>query len=134
VIAVLYEATWQSTVSGAAFAAIFLGANQVKIPANGSAAPVVYEASGPSGFVNSDSPLTTYSAGLNSVDSGSYSGDVTTGQIVGIQGTGHAGVSRGGPVYIRAAAGTYDVSIQFKATSGTVTAKNRNLYVWTIGF
>lgn len=134
VIVVLFEATWQSTVSAAAAAAIFIGANQAKIAAAGQAAPVVHEQPGPSGFTNSDSPLATYSGGLNAVDSGSYSGDVTTGQIVGIQGAAHAGASRGGPCYIFAAAGTYAVSVQFKASSGTVTVKNRKLWVWAESF
>ena len=33
-----------------------------------------------------------------------------------------------------AAAGTYDISVQFKASSGSVTVKNRKLWVWTMGF
>lgn len=39
-----------------------------------------------------------------------------------------------GFVVLFAAAGTYDVSVQFKSSSGTVTAKERKLWVWTMGF
>ena len=40
----------------------------------------------------------------------------------------------GGFTFAFAAAGTYTVSVQFKASSGSVTASNRKLWVWTIGF
>jgi hypothetical protein len=59
-----------------------------------------------------------------------YTGDVTTGQIVGT--VSAAGL--GGPCYFFAAAGTYTISIQVKASSASVTIKNRKLWVWTIGF
>lgn len=47
--------------------------------------------------------------------------DVTTGMVV----------DSGSGIFIFAAAATYTVSLQFKATSGSVTAKDRKLYVWT---
>jgi hypothetical protein len=50
-----------------------------------------------------------------------YTGDVTTGQILN-------------PVSVFADAGTYDVSIQYKVASGTVSVKNRRLLVWTTAF
>jgi hypothetical protein len=128
-IAVAYQATWSDSVGGAGRAAIFIGANQLKIAQfGGAAAPIVQEAAFNNG--TNDSNLVTAMDGLR--DQGgmsvAYGGDVTTGQIIGLSG-GYAG-----PCLIFAAAGTYDVSVQFKATSGSVTAKNRKLWVWSIGF
>lgn len=136
-IAVGFQATWQESVNDAARAAIFVGATQLKIAAeNVSAAPAVQEAacgqaaatdgvvaSGPGGLAGA----ATGSGGL------AYTGDVTTGQVLGV--IPAAGTTAGGgPCYIFAAAGTYDISVQFKASSGSVTAKNRKLWVWTVGF
>lgn len=126
-IAVWYQATWQESVQGAASAAIFLGSNQLKIAGND--APVVQAATTNSTKGgNLAVPLTTYAQGLVSIapDTG-YTGNVTTGQIVG-------GTSGGGPCYIFAAAGTYTVSVQFKATSGSVTAVNRTLWTQAVPF
>jgi hypothetical protein len=67
-----------------------------------------------------------------------YTEDFTTGQVVGagpqmsVSATSPQLV--GGPCYIFAAAGTYTVSVQFKSSSGSVTAKNRKLWAWTLGF
>ncbi len=134
-IFVAYQALWKT--SGQGQAAIFLNSNQVKIrPAYGAGAtaPIAglatteaeaneYEglASGGSGLIGSPS------AGAGDPQTS----DVATGQVVGILG----GVfPPGGPACIFAAAGTYDVSVQFKASAGTVTAKERKLWVWTLGF
>lgn len=132
-IMVAYQATWQNTVASAGRAAIFIGANQLKVATVGSGSPAVQQAVGPAS-INSDSPLASFPVGLNSTDSTSYAGDVTTGQAVGIAGTTASGANQGASCLISAAAGTYTVSVQFAATSGTVTAKNRRLYVWTVGF
>jgi hypothetical protein len=118
---VTYQATWQSSVATAASAAIFIGANQLKTPSQ--PAPVVVDAfmGGPN--TARDVPLSTVANGLSSGDTTNpaYTGDVTTGQVLA-------------PVEITVAAGTYDISVQFKSTSGTVTVKNRLLIVETVGF
>jgi hypothetical protein len=122
-IQVWYQATWQQSISGAATAAIFLGASQLlegqpsgptaqQITLSGNAAQPTLLFSGAGG-------LTSFTA------STSYPGDATTGQTFG---------STGSPVSIFAAAGTYTVSVQFKASSGTVTAANRRLYVEASSF
>lgn len=137
-ICVAYQATWQESVNAAARAAIFVGANQLKrAPSAAGGGPVVQEtaiALSGSGTAGIDWPLWTQTPGLASLSSGtvvggasSYTGDVTTGQIVGTD-------ASAGQALIFAAAGTYDVSVQFKASSGSVTAKNRKLWVWTMGF
>jgi hypothetical protein len=124
-IKVAYQATWQQSVDGAASAAIFIGANQLKVSGSGSVATQAASFSGAA----ADAPLGSQPAGLLSTTAGAgYPGDVTTGQVVGI------GVASPGPCLIFAAAGTYDVSVQFKASSGSVTVKNRKLWVWTMGF
>jgi hypothetical protein len=123
-IVVGYQATWQQS-AGAARAAIFVGANQLKSDAGGTA-PAVQEAV-PSAGTGVDYTLGTGATGLLSGSFGGWTGDVTTGQVIGT-------TSGFGVTYIFAAAGTYDVSIQFKAPSGTVTVKNRKLWVWTVGF
>jgi hypothetical protein len=134
-IFIAFQGTWQNSVASAAGAAIFLGANEVKASTTGFAAPqtLINTGVGPTG-TGSDASLSSFPLGLISSNSTSYSGDVTTGQIVGIYGTTHLAVAEGGPCAIFAAAGTYTVSVQFKASSGSVTVKNRKLWVWTQGF
>ena len=154
VIQVIYHATWKETGAdtGSARAAIFVGANQLKVGRKDSA-PVTQAAAGWSN--GAYRPLTTFTYGLISEDGGTDSSDVTTGQVLGafIQfpyGTGKTSheiagtvltdtvgaiqptIPLGGPVYIFAAAGTYDISVQFKTIDGassTLTAKDRKLFV-----
>jgi hypothetical protein len=145
-ILVAFQATWQESVDGAAHAAIFLGANQLKYTTVDNASPSAQEASiaGGATTVAKDMVLASCDFGLKSNDGygspsgATYAGDVTTGQVVG----GGRGITTGGAMqfgrfgacHIFAAAGTYDISVQFKASSGSVTAKNRKLWVWTLGF
>jgi len=132
-IAVAYQAMWKNGFD--AHAAIFLGVNQLMVTdvgsrAPNSSAPVIQEAS----FTLVDNvykSLASSARGLVATDTSeatAYGGDVATGQIV-------AGdvAQTGGPCFIFANAGTYDVSVQFKS-SGTVTVKSRKLWVWTVGF
>ena len=139
---IAYQATWKESVAGAARAAIFLGANQAKIPvlSSVSGAPVEQETRlSTSGGANTYVTLFSYPNGLMSQEApvNAYTGNVTTGQIIG-RGNNpdvtEEPYNHGGVCAVFAAAGTYTVSVQFKATSGTVTAKNRNLWVWTLGF
>lgn len=135
-----YQATWQESVNNAARAAIFLGANQLQIASDNAAAPAVQEAAIAAGGVSIDKPLRSTIGGLlcrpGTVTA--YTGDVTTGQVLGAlapaDGTPTALLGYTGATTIFAAAGTYTVSVQFKASSGSVTAKNRKLWVWTMGF
>jgi hypothetical protein len=129
-LGIAYEATWRESVASAGRAAIFLNGNQLKFPVQGQAAPQVQETDvnlGGGGFTNIWTPLSTNVAGIRTVidpDSGvSYTGDVATGQPIA-----------GGPCYVFAAAGTYVVSVQYKASAGQVDVKDRKLWVWTMGF
>lgn len=135
-IVVAYQATWQESVATAARAGLFLGSNQVRFAENDSTSTKIVETN-LGGAANTDKPLSTFGAGLNGYaggDTNAYPGDATTGQLVAMNGAVGGAVNLGGPCYIFAAAGVYDVSIQFKAGSGSVTVKNRKLWVWTLGF
>lgn len=149
-IRVRYAATWQESVAGAARAAIFIGANQLKI-ANQAANAAITQAAATAETTGAvDKPLISYWGGLVSLygAGAAYGGDVTTGQAIGLYGASQ-GISQeinggatqtgnpatvGGAVDIFAAAGTYDISIQFKSSSGSVTVKNRKLWVEVISF
>lgn len=133
-ITVWYQATWQESVNGAAAAAIFVGANQLVFAAL-SGAPALGAASIGGGFTGKNTPLSTWPSGLTSPGDTAvqYSGDVTTGQAVAAT-AGGVGAATGGPCYIFAAAGTYTISVQFKAVSGSVTASNRKLWVQALTF
>jgi hypothetical protein len=140
-ISVGYQATWKSSsdAGGGASAAIFLGSNQLKWLPDNAVSPTVQAASMPAaggGHHNSEGlPLTSSSLGLlsGSITPGAYTGDVTTGQIVGAGSftdpTSATAVQVGGRCDIFAAAGTYSISVQYKAEAAhTVTAKTRKLW------
>lgn len=131
-----YKALWRNTVANAGRAAIFLGANQLKI-ARTNSAPVVQQAGGAGMDPNLWTGLGTGFLGLytDNAIGGASSSDVTTGQVLAPgDDAGPAGFAAGGLLYVFAAAGTYDVSVQFAATSGTVEVTERKLWVWTVGF
>jgi hypothetical protein len=114
-----YSARFKSSVSGAGNAAIFIGANQLKLyttePKVQSTATVG----------TTFRHLSTGFSGLVTSTAGEAVGaDVTTGQMIA------ASVS-GGEISLFLAAGTYEVSVQYKGTSGSVSAKERRLYVET---
>ena len=118
-----YQALFQATVASNAKAALFIGSNQVKVVPGGGGAPAVQEAT--SGATTaSDYSLATTPIGLTSHGTAGES-EVTTGQILGVN-TNTGGALM--PVFV--AAGTYDVSIQYKNVAvGTLTASKRHLWV-----
>jgi len=146
-VEVFYQATWQEAVAQAGRAAIFIGANQLKVATeSGNTAVTQAATTGSGGSSSQDKALGSCSIGLVS-SGGDYStGDVNTGQVVGFatqaattaiefagafsRATPAAAVAMAGPCSIFGLpAGTYDISVQFKASSGSVTAKNRKLWV-----
>lgn len=126
-IVVGYSANIKSSVSSAGAAAIFIGSNQVKIDAGGAAPAAQFVSTSGTTFHH----ISTNSYGLALVGSEVWTGDVTTGQILGAANSGVA--LGGGPIHVFAAAGTYTVSVKYGASSGTVTAKERKLWVWVLG-
>lgn len=141
-IFVAYQATWKESVSAAARAGLFIGPTQAKISKVGLvAAPAVQEASIGGGTADRFCSLASSAEGLLSNQATAalavaYTADVTTGQIVGGGAVGTDALKdyRPGMAVLFAAAGTYDVSVQFKASSGSVTAQDRKLWVWTMAF
>lgn len=150
-IRVAYSALWKESNLGAARAAIFVGANQLKVDAPGEAGAAVIEAAAlgfPSG-PNVYSGLKSCPVGLiGGVNAGSQ---VATGQAIGLASSTTAGITPqvelngnvrtleegvfGGVCLIEGlAAGSYDVSVQFKASAGSVSAKERRLWVEAIGY
>lgn len=139
IVQVRYFATWKQSVAGAAGAAIFIGSNQTRSMQEGGTGPLLMER----GLNTAQSgttyrPLTTDPRfGLVTLDDddGAYTGDVSTGQLLGGQSAvnydGVAGkASYGGAAeFFVITGGTFDVSVQFKASSGSVSAKNRRLWV-----
>lgn len=117
-IAVSYMAKWSSSVAGAGFAAIFLNAVQLKSTTIAS----VQEAQTSGSEVG---PLASVGYGLAAA--GGTAALPTTGAPIS------AGAGLAGLCHVFAAAGTYNVSIQFKATSGKVKVKERTLRVGVIG-
>lgn len=118
-VAVGFQALWQSSVSAAGSAALFVGGAQLKTVSTG--VPTVQEAittgtglnvvtSSVTGFVSSSGPTSFVTTGLLLSAGGSPGG--------------------GGPLYFFAAAGTYKLTMQFKASSGKITVKERKLWAW----
>jgi hypothetical protein len=135
---IAYQASWKNSVANAGRAAIFIGSNQLKA-ANQSTAtsPTAQEASLTGAVGDRYAALAAGARGLVSMTTtpGAYTGDVTTGQILGVgtDGETSANLSHGG-VVVFAAPGTYTISVQFKSSSGSVTVKERKLWVEAIGF
>ena len=131
---VAYQAEWKASAGAVTGrAAIFLGANQLKESQAGTNAAPVAQSAASGGTADQWKPLSTEQYGLVTASgSVAYTGDVTTGQALGA--TGEGPTWGGGACIIFAAAGTYDVSIQFLCSSGTVSVKNRKLWVWTMDF
>lgn len=122
-IVVYYLAVVKSSVSASGRAAIFLNENQLKTVNSGS-------------WVGQETPtigtaFATFSAGdagLSAVGENPEA-QPTTGAGFGVG----SATSRGAGCAIFAAAGTYNISVRFKALSGKITAKERRLYVGVIG-
>ena len=143
------QSMWQYISGGAPRAAIFLGGTECKMAYDGGTAPGIME--GQLGSSTAYVPLVSTGAGLISGNTGGsdYTGDLTTGQIIGLGPNASAGGSFenpalgaalpvmpvGGVCAIFAAAGSYDVGIRYKtAGAGSIKVKNRKLWVWTQSF
>ncbi len=146
-----YRAIWKESVAAAARAASFIDGEQIKVyEAQGNPAfPTQAAGMASAAGVGYYSVLHSSGAGLVSDEATPDTTMPTTGVVLGSYNTsanarssidnGNSvpweGTTRTGICVIEGlAAGTYDVSVRFKATSGTVTAKDRKLWVWTLGF
>lgn len=155
-IFVHYEALVKNTVASAGRVAIFLNENQLKIP-RATTAPVT-QAAACSSSTSTFEYLSTFERGLYCGTEGAPTTPFEAVPLVaGVQlgteklrheinggieefdvGNGEAGKIvhhfMGGICVIRAPAGTYTVSIRYKASSGKIESKERTLRVWTQGF
>ncbi len=108
-----YRAHVKQSVESAGAVALFLSTNQVKnhisekveLPLTGAGTSFL--------IVNTHSA----SLGLEGNSVGGSTPDATTGMVIAT-----------GPMELFAAAGTYTLSVQFKSSSGSVTAKERKLF------
>jgi hypothetical protein len=147
IMRVLYHALWKGSSVDAKQAAIFIGANQYKTPVTGVGTVVEAAYSTNDGATGYEELL---SANVGLVDEPVASASVpgTTGEGLGVVNSGFPSqliisnatvkqeeVAEGVCVIHGLAAGTYTVSVQFKcAGTGTVLAKNRELYVEVQGY
>lgn len=120
-IFVHYTALAKSSALNAGRAALFLND------------AVVVRPIGTGGFADSEAVFGSTANDYDFLTSIPNSGLLTIGGA-GNQGRGTSPLLADGPVLIEAAAGTYDVAVRWRATSGSVTAKERNLRVWTKAF
>ena len=123
-IFVAFEGNFACTGGGTAGqAAIFLNGVQAKI---GGSTSISGQQAVTVGTGNNH--LFSSGEGLKAIDlPDGYPDPVTGGQILG-----HTGKD-GGVCALFADAGTYEVGIKFRAASGTLTALNRKLWVWSMG-
>ena len=121
-----YQALVKESVTGAGRAAIFIGSNQIQTSSADNRS-LAQETSFGSGTHTAEQfmPLATWPQGLNSQNN-AY--ELTT-----FPSTGYAiGAPSGGGLcsIMITSAGTYRIGVQFKSSSGSVTVKQRHLWVW----
>lgn len=131
-IFVAYQATAKSSVSGAGRAAIYLGENQLRGGYGSAWNPGTTTLAAQEATITTTEwvSLGSSQGGLVNAVANGWASDYSTGQVVG-SAADPSGLH--GPCCIFAAAGTYTISVRFRATSGSITAKNRKLWVWTAG-
>lgn len=153
-IAVWYHALWHGGGAAASpRAAIFIGASQLRVPQDGVTTGVPGSQAGaiPDNVGDFANLVTTPIGLAGGTPAGSVASTVTTGQVVGavpnlsgldllyaLDGGAYTTLGdytpSGGPCYLWAAAGTYDISVQFKSATGTITVKERKLWVRALPF
>jgi hypothetical protein len=134
ILCIHYAALWKNSVTGAGGAAIFIGGNQLRKGIGGGITEVDATTGPPSGTLYTRLMTSSMDSGIRGDNGGSVA-DATL-LTTGLSGSMAASGTRvGGHIMVHElAAGTYTVNVQFKATSGTVTAKERRLRVWTMVF
>jgi hypothetical protein len=151
-LAVLFMAEATESVAGAGRASIFVGSTQLRVASHGQYRFIDDTVGQEASLQDVDGAdiyniLTTFPGGLvggssiSTTNTVSGEGDNPRAvAIVSASGTpyvaraGTVDLDLGGVCLIEAAAGSYDVSVQFKSSSGSVTVKNRKLWVEARGF
>lgn len=122
-IVIAYRAIWKASVASAGRAAVFIGLNQLKAQIS-AGAPEVQEV---------ETPASTALRTLGTSGAGLVTGVVEATTFAAVSGQVLTPGGTGGLAYVFVNAGTYDISVQYRATSGKVTAKERALLVGVIG-
>lgn len=128
-----FQAMVKEATDGGSRTALFLGSNQLKYQVGTSAQTQAANIGGDG--TNVYYLVTSSPVGLRGEPNGTYTGDVTTGQVLGSVAVALPGVEGGiTPIFMDPAnpVGPFDLSVQFKATSGAVTAKERKLWAWVL--
>jgi hypothetical protein len=154
-LAIWYKAQWRYDGNGGGRAAVFLNNTQLQM-AHGAANSPNVQSAFTGGTSGKYAVLSTFEGGLAALTARDdvASGDVSTGQIVGGAsdftwdllaevGTEAGTIAEntrvyfGGPVWVFAAAGTYNVGVKFKRTGAvgaSITVRNRKLWVASLAF
>lgn len=142
-IHVAYVCRWKESALNSAIAGIFLNGPTYPLSAITATSPYytagyatgLFAAPNAHGLADVWRAMGTHGAGLVSVNSDDVdaSSDVVFGQAVGVH-PAVAGKGSGGVVSLFMGAGPVTVSVRFWTSSGTVSVKERKLWVWTTGF
>lgn len=115
---IVFFALVKCSVNNAGRVGLFIGGNQLKA-VDGDGAPAVQEVdpseAGGTDFTDYGTVYTT-SSGLVAIQASGDASLVTTGLAIG-------------EIVVPVAAGSYDVEMRYKASSGSITAKERSLFV-----
>lgn len=117
-----YRAKVKSSVAAAGRLAFFIGANQLKLVGSAGVSETATD-----NEVGAFKEMVSSISGIT-IATGVPEPDPTTG--IALRGTTLPGLC----TVFNIAAGTYNISVQYKATSGNVTAKERELVAFVIGF
>lgn len=129
---VSYYALWKNSVASAGAAALFIdgGAVQYGVEGGGFLSQVPGNST-PNVYV----PLLVGANGIaGTAATTAYPSDPGTGFYKMTTPGGGGSNYGGGFALIYASAGSHDISVQFKASSGSVSAKERKLHVIALGF
>lgn len=122
---------WKVSAAATVNACVHLGANPVKAPNTASGgSPINAEAQASPGLATGYTWVTTSKFGMaGTMAAGADASTVSTGMTLWNQAFGD-----GGLVQVFAAAGTYDISVQWKTSTGTLSIKERRLWVHAIPY
>lgn len=129
---VSYYALWKNSVANAGAAALFVDGGVVQWGVEGGG--FLSQAPGNS-TANVYVPLVVGADGIaGAVGASAYPSDPGTGLYKAATGGVGGANFGGGFALVMAGAGQHDISVQFKASSGSVSAKERKLHVVALGF
>jgi hypothetical protein len=127
-----FAGLWKVSAASTMGAALFIGANQLKnLNTASGGAPILAEGT------NTTAGATSYGfmhSGRQGIGVGSAPATDTTLVNTGMILYEPTTSTDGGLCYISVAAGTYDVSVKYKISTGTLTVKERRLWVHSVQY